>query len=104
MPKRIARIILDAVGLDQNIATVTLGHCAHRGPKKSKVADAGYFLTFTMSRGMAEVTREACVTIRGSARVEYSMGSYRKLGQQMNRVRASGFSPKIRYRFVVINL
>ncbi len=96
---RIARIVWDAVGLDQDIATVLI-----RGSqKRPKVADAGYFLTSTMSRGMSAVPPEHCVTIRRSARVEYSMRSHRKLGQKVHRVRASGFSPRIRCRFVVIN-
>ena len=88
MPKRIAWIILDAVGLDQDIATVhILGT-----EKRHKVADAGYCLTSTMSRGMSGVPREYCVMIRGSARVEYSMRSLRKLGQKVHCVFARLYS------------
>ena len=85
MSKRIAWIILDAVGLDQDIATVLIrGH--------PKVAVAGYCLTSTMSRGMSGVPREYCVMIRGSARVEYSMRSLRKLGQKVHCVFARLYS------------
>ena len=62
-------------------------------PEEHERADAGYCLTSGLSRGMSRVCPESpeqCVTIQGSARVEYSVRGHGEGDKEVRRTVAPG--------------
>src|ERR1700722_12160919 len=99
MPKRIAWIILDAAGLDQDIATVLI-----RDPEKAQSCRC-WILPYVHDvkgyvRSPARVLRDD--SRERSRRIQHAKPTEVRTKGALC-FRASVFSPRIRSRFIVIN-